>query len=47
MRLRIDWKSFAMGAGALFVGLVLPVVSDTLINLVTSVRDVLPFSKKK
>jgi len=44
---RIDWKSFFIGFGAMFIALVLPYVGDMFINVVTKVRDSLPFSKKK
>ena len=47
MRIRVDWKSFWIGCGALFVGLILPTIGNTMIGLVSKVRDSLPWSKKK
>ena len=47
MRFKFDAKNFFLGFGAMFVGLVLPMIGDTLIDIVTKVRDSLPWSKKK
>lgn len=47
MRIRINWKSFFYGSLALIVAMVLPYISDMLINLVTGIRDKMPWSKKK
>ena len=44
---RMDWKSFFIGFGSMFVALVLPYIGDFFIEIVTKVRDALPFSKKK
>ena len=47
MRLRIDWKSFFWGFGGMFVALIAPYIGNVFIDLVTKVRDMLPWSKKK
>ena len=46
-RFRFDAKNFFMGFGALLVGMVLPVIGNALINVVSKIRDSLPWSKKK
>ena len=47
MRLKFDAKNFFLGFGAMFLCLIIPVISDVFISIVTKVRDALPFSKKK
>ena len=47
MKFRFEPKNFFLGLGAMFVGLLLPGISNIFIDLVTKVRDMLPWSKKK
>ena len=43
----IDVKSMALGAGALLVLSVLPFVGDAISKGVASIRNAMPFGKKK
>ncbi len=47
MRLRINWQSFFIGFVGMFVALIAPAIGNVFIDLVTKVRDALPWSKKK
>lgn len=45
-RFKFDSKNFFLGLGTMFIALLLPIISEPLINLITGIRDVLPWSKK-
>jgi hypothetical protein len=44
-KIRIDWKQFFMGFGALALCLVLPGISGVFSNMIETVRNALPFGK--
>lgn len=47
MRFRFDSKNFFLGFGVMAICLLLPVVGNLFIDLITNIRDSLPWSKKK
>lgn len=47
MRFRFEAKNFFLGFGVMAVCLLLPVIGDFFIDLITGIRDSLPWSKKK
>ena len=45
-KFRFEPKNFLLGIGAIVLAMLLPIISEPLINLITGIRSKLPWSKK-